>query len=210
MHAPFESDVKRLAASFVIAARWRGFRSSQAREVAVQVVASYRESTRKRARTGVLEAWYSEITIDDVLALGKNAELIGRAEYFKKRIADARRQTHEHVFQEITAPVRGSRGFVDQPPPLYHVDKSQVNENAIAATLKRYRETLAEERRKLFDRLRFIDMAIKVVGVGSVGTRCLVLLFVAAPDDTLFLRVKEARPSVLERYTGYAPVPHNG
>jgi uncharacterized protein (DUF2252 family) len=85
-----------------------------------------------------------------------------------------------------------------------------VNENAIAATLKRYRETLAEERRKLFDRLRFIGMAIKVVGVGSVGTRCLVLLFVAAPDDTLFLRVKEARPSVLERYTGYAPVPHNG
>jgi hypothetical protein len=108
VHAPFESDVKRLAASFLIAARWRGFRSSQAREVAVQVVASYRESTRKRARTGVLEAWYSEITIDDVLALaGKNGELIGRAEYFKKRIAYPRRKTHEHVFQEITAPVRG-------------------------------------------------------------------------------------------------------
>jgi uncharacterized protein (DUF2252 family) len=94
--APFEWDVKRLAASFVIAARWRGFRHGQAREMAVQVVSSYRESMRRRAGTGVLEAWYSRITLDDVLALaGKNARLIGRAQYFKKRIAEARRQTHE-------------------------------------------------------------------------------------------------------------------
>lgn len=204
-------DVKRLAASFVIAARWRGFRRNQAREMAVQAVSSYRESMRRRAGTGVLEAWYSRITLDDVLALaGKNAELIGRARYLKKRIAEARRQTHEHVFQKITAPGRGLPHIVDQPPLLYHVDKSQMNEHGIAATLKRYRETLAEERRMLFDRFKFVDIAIKVVGVGSVGTRCFVTLFLAAPDDPLFLQVKEARPSVLERYTGHAPVPHNG
>jgi uncharacterized protein (DUF2252 family) len=209
--APFEWDVKRLAASFVIAARWRGFRHGQAREMAVQVVSSYRESMRRRAGTGVLEAWYSRITLDDVLALaGKNARLIGRAQYFKKRIAEARRQTHEHVFHKITAPGRGLPRIVDQPPLLYHVDSRELNEQVIAPTLKRYRETLAEERRILFDRFKFVDVAIKVVGVGSVGTRCFVVLFLAAPDDPLFLQVKEARRSVLERYTGHAPVPHNG
>ena len=209
--APFEWDVRRLAASFVIAARWRGFRRNQAREMAVQAVSAYRESMRRRAGTGVLEAWYSRITLDDVLAMaGKNAELIGRAKYLKKRIAEARRQTHEHVFQKITAPVRSLPRIVDEAPLLYHVDKSVVNERFLAAFFKEYRETLAEERRMLFDRFKVVDVAMKVVGVGSVGTRCWVVLLLAAPDDPLFLQIKEARPSVLERYTGHAPVPHNG
>jgi uncharacterized protein (DUF2252 family) len=85
-----------------------------------------------------------------------------------------------------------------------------VNEHAIAAFFKRYRETLAEERRILFDRFKVVDYALKVVGVGSVGTRCYVALLLAAPDDPLFLQVREARRSVLERYTKRAPVPHNG
>ena len=73
--APFEWDLKRLAASFVVAARWRGFKADQAREIAVEAVASYRESMRERAGTGVLEAWYSRITFDDVMALaGKDAD----------------------------------------------------------------------------------------------------------------------------------------
>lgn len=209
--APFEWDIKRLAASFVIAARSRGFRRNQAREMAVQAVSAYRESMRRRAGTGVLEAWYSRITLDDVLALaGKNAELIGRAKYLKKRIAEARRQTQEHVFQKITAPVRSLPRIIDQPPLLYHVDKSVVNERFLAAFFKEYRKTLAEERRMLFDRFKVVDVALKVVGVGSVGTRCFVALLLAAPDDPLFLQIKEAGPSVLERYTGHAPVPHNG
>jgi uncharacterized protein (DUF2252 family) len=206
--APFEWDIKRLAASFVIAARWRGFRSSQAREMAVQAVSSYRESMRKRAGTGVLEAWYSRITSDDMLAIvGKNTEALGRA---KQRIAEARKSTHEHVFNKITAAVRSLPRIVNQPPLLYHVDKSEVNERVIAAFFKRYRATLAEERRILFDRFKAVDVALKVVGVGSVGTRCYVALLLAAPDDPIFLQVKEARPSVLERYTGHSRVAHNG
>ena len=206
--APFEWDTKRLAASFVIAARWRGFRSSQAREMAVQAVSSYRESMRKRAGAGVLEAWYSKITSDDMLAIvGKNAEALGRA---KQRVAEARKSTHEHVFNKITVAVRGLPRIVNQPPLLYHVDRSEVNERVIAAFFKRYRETLAEERRILFDRFKAVDVALKVVGVGSVGTRCYVALLLAAPDDPLFLQVKEARPSVLERYTGHSRVAHNG
>jgi uncharacterized protein (DUF2252 family) len=206
LRAPFEWDLKRLAASFVVAARWRGFRRAQAREIAVQAVASYREAMRKRAGTGVLEGWYARITFDDLLALaGKDAALMGRV---RKRIAEAREQTHEHVLQKLTSPVRGLPRIVDQPPLLFH--RKDVNERVITAFLKRYRETLPEERRILFDRFKVVDVAMKVVGVGSVGTGCYVALFLAAPNDPLFLQVKEARRSVLEQFTGRARVKHNG
>jgi uncharacterized protein (DUF2252 family) len=206
--APFEWDVKRLAASFVTAARWRGFRRSQARDMAVQAVSAYRESMGKRAGKGVLEGWYSRITLDDILAMvGRDADLISRV---KKRIAEAHEATSEHVLQKITAPVRALPRIVNEPPLIYHVDKSVVSERVVEAFFKRYRETLAEERRMLFDRFKVVDVAVKVVGVGSVGTRCYVVLLLAAPGDPLFLQIKEARRSVLEHYTGHKPVPHNG
>ena len=82
--------------------------------------------------------------------------------------------------------------------------------SVIEAFLKKYRETLPEERRILFDRFKAVDVALKVVGVGSVGTRCFIVLLLAAPDDPLFLQVKEARPSVLEPYAGKTAVEHNG
>jgi uncharacterized protein (DUF2252 family) len=206
--APFEWDLKRLAASFVIAARWRGFRSDQPREMAVHVVATYRESMRKRAETGVLEAWYSRITLDEMREIaGNDVEVTGQ---IKKRMAEARKQTHEHVFQKLSTPARGLPRIVNQPPLIYHADRRQVSERVIADFLKQYRETLPEERRMLFDRFKPIDAALKVVGVGSVGTRCYVVLLLAAPDDPLFLQIKEARQSVLEPYTGGSRIEHNG
>src|SRR5208283_3137172 len=199
--APFEWDLKRLAASFVIAARWRGFRKDQVREIAGQSVASYRESMRARENTGVLESWYSRIGVAELQALaGDSLDLSGR---LKKKIDEARKQTHEHVFHKLTTPSRGLPRIVDQPPLLYHVNKLEeleVSQSMIAAFLQQYRETLAEERRILFDRFKLVDWALKVVGVGSVGTRCLVALLLAAPDDALFLQIKEARQSVLEPY----------
>jgi uncharacterized protein (DUF2252 family) len=204
--APFEWDLKRLAASFVIAARWRGFTDDQAREMAVQTAASYRESMRERESTTVLEAWYSRITLADIQALiGGNVDFRARV---KKKLAEAHKQTHEHVFHNLTKPSRGLPRIVDQPPLIYHTDL--LNDREIAGIFKQYRETLAEERRMMFDRFKLVDWAVKVVGVGSVGTRCVVALLLAAPDDPLFLQFKEARPSVLERYTGHARVPHNG
>jgi len=204
--APFEWDLKRLAASFVIAARWRGFRQDQAREIAVQTVSSYRESMKKRESSGVLEAWYSQITVEDLQDLvGGGVELGGRV---KRKIAEARQATHEHVFQKLTTPTRGLPRIVDAPPLLYHVD--EVNERVLADFFNQYRETLPKERRILFDRFKPVDAALKVVGVGSVGTRCFVTLLLSAPDDALFLQVKEARHSVLEPYAGTNPVAHNG
>ena len=209
--APFEWDLKRLAASFVIAARWRGFRDDQAREMAVQTVASYRESMGERESTGVLESWYARIGVAELQALvGGSVDLSGR---LKKKIVEARKQTHEHVFNKLTTPSRGLPRIVDQPPLLYHVDKLEgleASQSMIAAFFQQYRETLSEERRLLFDRFTLVDWALKVVGVGSVGTRCLVALLLAAPDDALFLQVKEAGRSVLEQYTGTKPVEHNG
>jgi uncharacterized protein (DUF2252 family) len=207
--APFEWDLKRLAASFVIAARWRGFPDDKAREMAVQTAAAYRESMRKRANTSVLEAWYSRVTLADVQALAANVgDTVEVGARVKKKLAEARKQTHEHVFHSLTTPSRGLPRIVDQPPLIYH--SQLLNERDVAVVLKQYRETLAEERRMLFDRFKLVDSAFKVVGVGSVGTRCVVMLLLAAPDDPLFLQFKEARPSVLERYTGHARVPHNG
>src|SRR5262249_11404556 len=139
--APFEWDIKRLAASFVIAARWRGFHPKEARAVAVEAVSAYRESIRKRSGNGVLDSWYSKITADDVVKLaGDDVDLKAR---IKKKIAEGRKQTHEHVFLKLTsASKRGLPRIIDQPPLIYHVDKRQLNERIIVAFFKQYRETL--------------------------------------------------------------------
>jgi uncharacterized protein (DUF2252 family) len=206
--APFEWDVKRLAASFVIAARWRGFRPDQARDIAVNAVASYRESMRERAGTGILESWYSRVTLDDALKiLDKRPEDLRRT---KQMVAEAQNQTQEHIFNKFTAPSKGLPRIVDQPPLIYHISKGEATKRDFARFFKRYRDTLAEERRMLFDRYQFVDAAVKVVGVGSVGTRCYIALFLSAPNDSLFLQVKEARPSVLERYVETGRVAQNG
>jgi uncharacterized protein (DUF2252 family) len=206
--APFEWDLKRLAASFVVAARWRGFKEDQAREMAVIAAAAYRESMNDRMDMGVLEAWYSKMTFDDVKAeIGDVEELQKRVE---KLEATAHEQTHENVFNKLTTPDGGLARIVDQPPLLYHVDRRMVSAAIVAEFFKDYRKTLAEERRVLFDRFTFADVALKVVGVGSVGTRCFVALLFAAPDDPLFLQIKEARPSVLAPWVGKHRVTHNG
>jgi uncharacterized protein (DUF2252 family) len=205
--APFEWDLKRLAASFVLAARSRRFRAGEAKEIAVEAASSYRESMRERAEHGVLEGWYSRITLDDVRKIAPDAESKDRVE---KLVAAARKQTHEWVLYRLTTTARGLPRIVDRRPLLYHVAKQILSERVIADFFKQYRETLSEERRMLFDRFELVDVALKVVGVGSVGTACFVALLLASPDDPLFLQVKQARPSVLERYTGHPPVPQNG
>ena len=197
--APFEWDIKRLATSFVVAARWRGFDADAARGAALEVVRSYRKSMRRRMDSSVLEAWYSRITADDVLALAGKVgdELVSRVE---ERVDEARKATHERVFNRLTTNSKGLPRIVDQPPLLYHLGKRLLKDEHVAEFLDRYRDTLSPERRFLFDRYQVVDYALKVVGVGSVGTRCFVVLLMASPDDPLFLQVKEARRSVLEPY----------
>jgi uncharacterized protein (DUF2252 family) len=206
--APFEWDLKRLAASFAVAARSRDFRPDHVREIAVESAAAYRKSMHERSHYSVLESWYSQITKDDVLALfSHDAEALERS---KKIFAKGQRQTNEHIFEKLTTQVDGTPRIVDQPPLLYHPHDPEVTEDVIETFFTAYRKTLPEERRLLFLRFHRVDVALKVVGVGSVGTRCYIALFMADADDPLFLQVKEARRSVLEPYAGKGRVEHNG
>ncbi len=206
--APFEWDLKRLAASFAVAARSRDFRPDQVREIAVEMADAYRESMRERLHYSVLESWYSRITTDDVLALlSHDPEALARS---KKILAKAQRQTSEHVFEKLTTLVDGVPRIVDQPPLLYHSHDREITDAVVRTFFAASRETLPEERRRLLDRFSLADVALKVVGVGSVGTRCYIALLMADADDPLFLQVKEARRSVLEPYAGKGPVDHNG
>jgi len=206
--APFEWDLKRLAASFVVAARWRGFRPPQARDMAVEAAASYRKSMRKRTKSGVLEGWYSQITIEDITELVGGSKALARS--VKRKIAEAHERTHEQVANKLMTSRNGVVRIADQPPLLYHVDEKVVNQGVIDTFFKGYRDTLPGERRHLLDQYKPVDVALKVVGVGSVGTRCFIALLLAAPDDPLFLQIKEARPSVLEPYVKGPRVAHNG
>jgi uncharacterized protein (DUF2252 family) len=205
--APWEWDVKRLAASLVLAVRWRGFSSSTAREAVAAAAVRYREAMRRYAGGSTLAVWYSHVTSDDLLARSSKREK--DASLVKASMKEAQKRTSEHLFHKITTMVDGSPRIVDQPPLLFHSSNSQAHEMA-AAFLAKYAGTLRDDYQALFNRFRFVDVALKVVGVGSVGTRCLIALMLGAHDDPLFLQIKEARQSVLEPYTGGSPAKHQG
>jgi len=195
---PFEWDIKRLAASFIVAARWRGFPANKERALAGEVVKSYRESMKAQAGTPILETWYDKVTVEHMLAIfGKDSKYEA---LLKEEVAQASKQTSEHVFHKLTTPINGLPRIVDQPPLLYHPREGDLREGVVKDFLKSYRESLEQQRRELLDRFQPVDVAVKVVGVGSVGTQCYIVLLLAAPNDPLFLQVKEARTSVLARY----------
>jgi uncharacterized protein (DUF2252 family) len=206
---PFEWDVKRLATSFVVAARWLGFSASDARESARSVVASYREALSRFAQMSVLETWYARVTMDEVFAeFADEPKMVQR---LRKCVAEAQHQTTEHVFHKITTSVEGHSRIKDQHPLLFHPDPDDFDLRRDAQPFfSSYTTTLSADRQALFARFSLADVAYKVVGVGSVGTRCLVALFNGDQGEHLFLQVKEARESVLASRTGEAPHANNG
>jgi uncharacterized protein (DUF2252 family) len=207
--APFEWDVKRLAVSFVLAGRWLGFDGDDTRQPMRALLAAYRTAQAQFAEMSVLETWYAHITFDELLHDPSNDPKYVKR--LKKAVDKARQNTSEHVFHGITTTVDGKPRIVDQPPLLYHADPSDFDmERDVLPFLVNYRSTLSHERQALFDRFQLVDGAYKVVGVGSVGTRCYIVLFAGNQDDHLFLQVKEARPSVLEGVAGPAPFKNNG
>jgi uncharacterized protein (DUF2252 family) len=129
----------------------------------------------------------------------------------QKSVQKAREDTTEHVFHKIAAVADGKPRIADQPPLLFHPDPSELDMGRdVRPFFQSYRGTLSPDRQALFDRFHVADVAYKVVGVGSVGTRCFIALFCSDQDDHLFLQVKEARPSVLEGLAGPCPFPNNG
>ncbi len=208
--APWEWDMKRLVASFVLAARSNGLSDSDGRDAAVCCAQSYREHLRDYSKMSPLEVWYARIDDQDFLGLVPNARMKAR---LRQRIAKAQEQPgSELAYPKLAGMVGGRIRIQDTPPLIFHPEDAQANDfhELLEESLATYRESLTEDRRILLDRYRVVDGAMKVVGIGSVGTRCAILLMMSASNEPLFLQWKEARSSVLEPYAGKSAYSHHG
>jgi len=207
---PWEWDLKRLATSFVVAGQNNGFKAKESREAALACVRSYRSDMAKYATMRALRVWYATIDVDEALAtIGETERRRSAEKEVRKAIA---RSTPDQAFPKLTELKHGELVIKDIPPLIFHLQDATAKEfiARIEAAFRAYRETLPDERRVLLDRYELVDVAAKVVGVGSVGTRCAVLLMMAGKDDPLFLQVKEARASVLEPYAGKSVYKNRG
>jgi uncharacterized protein (DUF2252 family) len=207
--APWEWDLKRLAASFVIASRHNGHKRSDARAAAARLVQCYSSRMKELSEMKTLDAWYSFLDYHELIDLTSDSQLKKRR---KKVLEKAMSRDALAEFVKLGHVVGGRPRIKDQPPLIYHDedhDTEQYRER-IRTSLERYRESLPVERRILFDRYEMVDNALKVVGVGSVGTVCGIALFFAAEGDPLFLQVKEARASVLQPYCNLPAPDSNG
>ncbi len=197
---PWEWDLKRLAASFVLAARSNSFAAAGQRDAVLACVRSYRERMAEFADMRALDVWYARIAMGTVLASLRDKATVAR---LRKRLDKIAAQTViETDFPKMVAGSGDRYVIKDNPPLIYHHQHLNLaaNQDNILHAFAAYRKTLPDDRGLLLDRYVLTDFALKVVGVGSVGTLCAVLLMMAEDDDPLFLQVKEARRSVLEPY----------
>lgn len=199
LHAPWEWDVKRLATSIVLAGRQNGDGEHRCEKAVQMAVERYRRHMGEYANMRALEVWYSQIEAEALIA---GAKTKSARKYWQQIEQKAKLQTAEHVFPRMTNVVNGQPRIIDNPPLIYHPRQRIKLAHRVKEMFRRYRLTLPEERRVIIDRYRIVDIARKVVGVGSVGTRCAIVLLMADEGDPLFLQFKEALPSVLEPYAG--------
>jgi uncharacterized protein (DUF2252 family) len=203
----WEWDIKRLATSVEIAARHLKLRARDARDAVLACAASYRTRMHEFADKTVLDTWYARIDETVLADIVRGADARKRA----NGASDAKeRQADAHAFPAVARAGDGTAAIVDTVPKVFHPANEPQYEPTIRGLFEAYAKTLPEERRRLFARYRFVDAAYKVVGVGSVGTRCSVALFVAGAGDELWLQVKEARASVYERYAESTPFADHG
>jgi uncharacterized protein (DUF2252 family) len=207
---PWEWDVKRLAASFAIGGRENGFSKSERRTTVLDTVRSYREAMTAFAGMRNLEVWYSQLPVKRMFrefAAGVDRKRLKRA---KADIAKSRTKDSMHAYEKLTRLVDGEARIISDPPLIVPIDELTPEQTGREATMdelrsliRGYRRTLETDRRHLLEEFRFADMARKVVGVGSVGTRAWIALFLGVDDqDPLFLQIKEAQHSVLEQFVG--------
>jgi uncharacterized protein (DUF2252 family) len=204
LQGPFDWDVRRLATSFVVAARDLGFKPRVGRDAVRQLAEAYRDRMRRFAQMDTLDAWYARLTSQTLLKLGAQDET--ELAVIKK----ARRSTSRVFAEGATKIVKGRLMMREQPPFVYHDAKATEREirrfrAGLPAFLAQYRASLPPERQRLFDRYELHDVTVLTPGVGSVGRRCFLLLLVADQVHPLFLQCKEAGESVLEAHLGWAP-----
>jgi len=194
---PWEWDVKRLGASLILANRDRSFSRSNANEAVGAAAAAYREKMAEFAEMTLLERYYSQVSFEAVQEyFGNDPDMSAR---LLKKQKQARSQTSEAVVPKLTTVEGGQQKIKDDPPVLFHPQSfTRDFEKLREEFVEGYKQSLQADRRLLYENYRYQDAAMKVVGVGSVGTRCAVSLLLADADDPLFLQFKEARRSVLE------------
>jgi len=205
---PWEWDLKRLAASAVVAGRENGFSDKVNHKLAVAITETYARMMGKLAKARTLDVWYFHVDADLVQQAFERSSKEGRKSV-QKMIGKAQTKTQEQTLEKLTYIVDGRRRFMSEPPLLVPFDQlvneeqeELVTRSEIEAAWAQYLESLPEERRRLLSRFRYTDGALRVGGVGSVGTRCyIVLLEGGAEDDAIILQMKEAGSSVLEPYT---------
>ena len=206
---PFEWDVKRLAASFAIAGRDNGFNEKDRRKALLAAVGEYRSSMATFAGMNNLDVWYTVLDIDTWLAGAADAVSAKARKRAESNVAKARTRDSHQAFGKLTEVVDGARQIISDPPLIERasdlfaaVDHDRVS-SEIHEMFVRYRKSLQHDRRRLLEEFRIVDVARKVVGVGSVGTRAWIVLLLGRDDnDPLFLQVKEAQPSVVESFVG--------
>jgi uncharacterized protein (DUF2252 family) len=209
---PFDWDVRRLATSFVIAARERGFALRDQRAIVRRLCETFRERIAEFSRMDTLDIWYYQFKATSMLAI---ADSMPERRKEQVVIDKARQQSSRSVMTHATELVNGKLRIKDVPPLVYHIPlESPHDQKQYDAMVRRffadYRLTLPDDRRALFDRYELVDVAIRVVGVGSVGTRCYEALFMADGQCPLFLQLKEARASALEGYLPPSRYPNHG
>jgi uncharacterized protein (DUF2252 family) len=214
---PFEWDVKRMAASFEIAARHRGFAASERREAVLTFVRSNREAMRRFATMRNLDLWYSRLDVETLQAELRSTHDEKQARAVERSAARARTKDSMKAFSRLTHEVDGEPRIASDPPLIVPIAEIAADRDAadleheMRELIRAYRRTLQHDRRQLLERFRYVDAARKVVGVGSVGTRCWILLMLGRDgQDPLFLQAKEARPSVLEPVLGHSDFANHG
>ena len=212
---PFEWDVKRLVASFAVAGRQQGFSAQKRRSIVMTAAAAYRRAMRSFAGMSSLDVWYTRLDVDDIARrFGADARA---KQTIRRDTAKATSKDSLKASTKLTRVVDGTPEFINDPPVLSRLEELVGPEEATrfkatADTLVRsYKASLPNDRRVLIDRYRFVDIARKVVGVGSVGTRAWVVLMLGRDhDDPLLMQVKEAQASVLEPYLGASRYKNHG
>ena len=207
---PWEWDLKRLCASLHVVARGQGFSTAQCDEVVITASRTYRERLASSTSMRTLELWYDRIHVKQVIDHFPPEYRKG----VKRDVRKAQRKDHIRAVNKLTQTVDGRLHFAEDPPLLVHLeDTGMTFADDVVPMIASYRDTLTEDRQELFDRFEVVDVARKVVGVGSVGTRCWVALL-EGPDhlegDRIILQVKEAQASVLEPYVGESTMGHHG
>jgi uncharacterized protein (DUF2252 family) len=208
--APWEWDVKRLVASIVLAARSNGLSDAAGRDAAQAVARSYRERLREVAEMSPLEAWYTKIGLEELFSLTDDPQIRKRVQ---RRVEAAQDERSADVdFPKLAEMVGGQVQIKDQPPLIFHPEAARAEgfREAVDKAFAGYRDTLSDDRKALLDRYRLVDVAMKVVGIGSVGRYCSIGLLMSSSNQPLFLQFKEAVPSVLEPHVGKSGYGHAG